>query len=107
MTKRKLRLTELMRRIIARQQKWCCALCLNLLDASFDIDHIVALMNNGEDSLDNLQALCANCHRKKTVFYDLSIRNGTIDTIKELLAKSIDLDKHFNQFKYKTQNKKD
>ena len=29
-------------------------------------DHIVALVNGGADDESNLQALCAECHRKKT-----------------------------------------
>ena len=32
----------------------------------FDIDHIVELRDGGKDELDNLQALCATCHAKKT-----------------------------------------
>lgn len=29
-------------------------------------DHVVALVNGGEDTEDNLQALCAKCHEVKT-----------------------------------------
>lgn len=102
MIKRK-KLTELMRRMIARQQDWRCAMCLELLDASFDIDHIIALCNNGEDKVGNMQALCANCHRKKTNFNDLAKRHNTYEVIQEILSKKkpISLQQHFDQFKYK------
>ena len=31
-----------------------------------EVDHIVALVNGGEDSHENRQALCAPCHQVKT-----------------------------------------
>ena len=31
-----------------------------------ELDHIVALVNGGEDAEDNLQGLCADCHATKT-----------------------------------------
>ena len=57
------------RRKIAERQNWKCAgdTC-NLpgkLEA-YDLDHIVPLWKDGEDTEDNLQALCPACHRKKT-----------------------------------------
>jgi hypothetical protein len=36
------------------------------LPPSFDLDHIIPLHRNGEDTFDNIQALCPNCHRLKT-----------------------------------------
>jgi 5-methylcytosine-specific restriction endonuclease McrA len=42
-------------------------LCSQLLNAAFEIDHILALENGGEDDIDtNAQALCSNCHGEKT-----------------------------------------
>jgi 5-methylcytosine-specific restriction protein A len=35
-----------------------------------DVDHVVAKSKGGDDSLDNLQALCHECHSKKTVTMD-------------------------------------
>ncbi len=32
----------------------------------WDMDHIVPLAEGGEDTLDNLQALCQPCHKEKT-----------------------------------------
>jgi 5-methylcytosine-specific restriction endonuclease McrA len=51
---------------VAAQQKWRCLHCQELLDARFDLDHIKPLHAGGSDSLKNLQALCANCHYRKT-----------------------------------------
>lgn len=31
-----------------------------------EVDHIVALVNGGADDMDNLQPLCAECHKDKT-----------------------------------------
>ena len=52
---------------IAHRQSYVCATCNMLLHPkAFDIDHIVELRDGGKDELDNLQALCATCHAKKT-----------------------------------------
>ena len=34
--------------------------------AATQVDHIVALVNGGQDSVSNMQALCDECHRLKT-----------------------------------------
>jgi 5-methylcytosine-specific restriction endonuclease McrA len=57
------------RRKIAERQNWKCAsdtcnLTGNL--EAYDLDHIVPLWKGGEDTEDNLQALCPACHREKT-----------------------------------------
>ena len=55
------------KRQVAAAQKWTCGHCANLLNAAFEIDHIVPLENGGEDDiLTNAQALCSNCHSLKT-----------------------------------------
>lgn len=63
------------KRAVARKQRWMiafrqhyvCATCNMLLHPKgFDIDHVVELRDGGKDELDNLQALCATCHAKKT-----------------------------------------
>jgi 5-methylcytosine-specific restriction endonuclease McrA len=52
---------------IAWRQEYKCADCGELLHPrAMDIDHIVPLHAGGEDVAQNLQALCANCHAKKT-----------------------------------------
>lgn len=53
--------------MIAHRQSYVCATCNMLLHPKgFDIDHIVELRDGGKDELNNLQALCATCHAKKT-----------------------------------------
>lgn len=52
---------------VAHRQSYVCAACNMLLHPKgFDIDHIVELRDGGKDELENLQALCALCHAKKT-----------------------------------------
>ena len=51
---------------IAAANRYDCPLCHERLGAQFHIDHIVALCNGGDNSLGNLQAICANCHAEKT-----------------------------------------
>ena len=42
--------------------------CHLLLDAAYEIDHVVALENGGVDCLDtNAQALCRRCHGEETL----------------------------------------
>ena len=72
---RALRSDQKARRAVARKHRWtiayrqqyCCALCNQLLHPhSFEIDHKQELRDGGKDALDNLQALCSNCHARKT-----------------------------------------
>ena len=63
------------RRAVARKHRWTiawrqqykCATCQTLLHPhAFDIDHVTELRDGGADELSNLEALCSNCHAKKT-----------------------------------------
>jgi len=56
-----------MKKVVASDQKWECGLCHNLLDASYEIDHIVPLYKGGINDRSNLMALCRNCHGMKTI----------------------------------------
>jgi 5-methylcytosine-specific restriction endonuclease McrA len=64
--------TEPQRRKIAKRQNWLCAgeQCReaqpNQELEEYDIDHIIPLHLGGTEELDNLQALCPGCHRRKT-----------------------------------------
>ena len=42
-------------------------MCNNLLDATYEVDHINPLYKGGTNDFNNLQALCRNCHGKKTI----------------------------------------
>ena len=55
------------KKYIASNQQWNCAICKNILDSSYEIDHIIPLYKNGNNNIHNLQALCRNCHGKKTI----------------------------------------
>ena len=37
-----------------------------MLDCAYEVDHILALYKGGSNEIDNLMALCRNCHGKKT-----------------------------------------
>ena len=51
---------------VAAKQKWVCAVCKNLLDETFEIDHIVPLFGGGTNDERNLQALCKRDHALKS-----------------------------------------
>ena len=58
------------KRIVASNQGWKCQMCYNALPASYEVDHIIPLFKGGTNEVDNLVALCRNCHGEKT-FKDL------------------------------------
>lgn len=65
--KNKRNLNNNIKKYVAANQKWKCNSCNNLLDASYEIDHIIPLYKNGTNNINNLQALCRNCHGNKTI----------------------------------------
>lgn len=65
--KRKRRLTKSLKEEVASSQGWKCADCGKLLEAQlYHVDHKKPLSEGGSDSKRNLQALCVECHAKKT-----------------------------------------
>ena len=56
---------------IAAQQGWKCNDCHTQLDAWFEVDHKIRLADGGSNNVDNLVALCRNCHGKKTTIENL------------------------------------
>jgi 5-methylcytosine-specific restriction enzyme A len=61
--------SEPQRRKIAQRQNWRCASTTCDLVGElegYDLDHIIPLWKGGEDTDENLQALCPACHRRKT-----------------------------------------
>lgn len=59
--------SEATKRIVAASYGWRCADCGELLDSTFQTDHIVPLHKGGSNEVDNLQPLCAApCHARKT-----------------------------------------
>jgi hypothetical protein len=65
-TKTKRAVSEAKRRFVASRQDWKCNNCKNQLSSFFQVDHIIRLDQGGSNHVDNLQALCANCHAEKT-----------------------------------------
>jgi len=63
---KRINFTEPFKRYLAANQKWKCNLCKNLLPGIFELDHKKPLCISNDNSVDNLQILCSNCHQKKT-----------------------------------------
>jgi len=57
---------ETKKKFIAANQSWKCAHCSDQLTAWFEVDHKVRLDRGGDNHVNNLEALCRNCHGKKT-----------------------------------------
>ena len=81
MDSRKRTLDESDKKIIAFNQQWKCKKCSCLLPSTYEIDHIVPFSISFDDNHDNLQALCPNCHRKKT-----QTENKRISSYKKLCS---------------------
>tara|TARA_Y100000817_G_C16772144_1_gene506600 strand:+ start:71 stop:616 length:546 start_codon:yes stop_codon:yes gene_type:complete len=63
--------SETKKKFIASRQSWKCKSCQTQLDAAFEVNHIIALENGGTNHIDNLEALCRNCHGQKTMLSHL------------------------------------
>jgi 5-methylcytosine-specific restriction endonuclease McrA len=59
--------SEKTKKLVAAAQDWDCAICGNRLPATYEVDHILRLEYGGDNNVENLQALCPNCHRYKTM----------------------------------------
>ena len=58
--------SETKKKYVAANQNWKCQHCQNQLPAWFEVDHITRLEYGGSNNVDNLVALCRDCHGKKT-----------------------------------------
>ena len=63
--------SETKKKWVASQQNWHCANCRAQLQAHFEVDHKVRLDQGGSNNVDNLVALCRNCHGEKTSIENL------------------------------------
>ena len=63
--------SETKKKYVAAQQGWNCGACKKQLPAWFEVDHKIRLDNGGSNSVENLVALCRDCHGKKTAFENL------------------------------------
>ena len=55
------------RKEIATSQENKCVDCKKELSEYYEIDHIIGLQYGGDNHPDNLQALCCECHSKKSI----------------------------------------
>ena len=58
--------SETKKKYVAANQDWKCGHCKSQLDHTFEIDHRIRLEYGGDNDVQNLIALCRNCHGKKT-----------------------------------------
>lgn len=82
-TTKRCRISQTVRDLVAARQNQQCAhwqkvhpppslsafrppVCSRLLPVPFDLDHVIALADGGTNDMNNLQALCQNCHAAKT-----------------------------------------
>lgn len=62
---------ETKKKFVASRQSWKCGDCGSQLNAWFEVDHKVKLEHGGSNHVDNLVALCRECHGKKTTIENL------------------------------------
>lgn len=63
--------SETKKKFIASQQNWKCGRCDNQLNAWFEVDHKIRLHDGGGNEVDNLIALCRDCHGYKTTMENM------------------------------------
>jgi hypothetical protein len=63
--------SETKKKFVAAQQGWKCGHCNRQLPAWYEVDHITRLEHGGTNHIDNLVALCRDCHGKKTAIENL------------------------------------
>jgi hypothetical protein len=63
--------SETKKKYVAAQQGWKCGNCQKQLPAWFEVDHKIRLEHGGSNHIDNLVALCRDCHGEKTAMENL------------------------------------
>lgn len=63
--------SETKKKWVAAKQNWHCGHCKKQLPPWFEVDHIVRLEHGGSNHVDNLVALCRDCHGQKTAVENL------------------------------------
>jgi len=58
--------SETKKKYVAANQDWKCGNCKEQLDHTYEIDHKLRLEYGGGNDVNNLIALCRNCHGRKT-----------------------------------------
>lgn len=63
--------SETKKKFVASRQNWKCENCNKQLPAWFEVDHKIRLEYGGSNHIDNLVALCRDCHGEKTAIENL------------------------------------
>jgi hypothetical protein len=63
--------SETKKKYVASRQNWHCQDCNEQLTAWFEVHHKTPLENGGSNHIDNLVALCRNCHGAHTAMDNL------------------------------------
>ena len=63
--------SETKKKYVASQQEWKCGHCGDPLNAWFEVDHKIRLEHGGGNDVQNLVALCRECHGKKTAMENM------------------------------------
>jgi len=63
--------SETKKKFVASRQNWKCGDCNEQLSAWFEVDHKIRLEHGGSNHVDNLVALCRECHGCKTAMENL------------------------------------
>jgi hypothetical protein len=63
--------SETKKKFVASRQNWKCGDCSEQLSAWFEVDHKTRLEYGGSNHVDNLVALCRECHGRKTTMENL------------------------------------
>lgn len=63
--------SETKKKYVASLQDWKCNKCHEQLTAWYEVDHKKRLEYGGTNEIDNLEALCRECHGRKTAMENL------------------------------------
>lgn len=63
--------SETKKKYVASRQDWKCNGCGSQLNAWFEVDHKIRLEHGGGNEVDNLVAMCRECHGKKTAMENM------------------------------------
>ena len=68
------------------QKPWHCtsSMCGNVINGAHEYDHMLPLQYGGKDCCSNLQLLCDECHKFKTLNIDWRIKKQNLKTRKEI-----------------------
>ncbi len=66
-TREKRNVSAYTKKKVAASQGWKCAICGEMLDETYEVDHTIPLFKGGSNDVSNLRALCVADHKKKSM----------------------------------------